>query len=351
MGKVAGAGNRPTNASLSYALPHLRTYVEITPSSAARDSWEPLARWPMDHEAQAIRAEDWDRPPRAPAASPGEATGSTAASATQKAVDLAPLALAEKGRARFLAHLQALKDGWGYRGSFVVRSGNGFPSDCGLASSASSFAALTTAAASALVSLTGSGRPRAADLAELSRRGSGSSCRSFFAPWALWTEAGALPLDLPARDLIHQTIVVSDLAKAVSSSEAHARVLSSALFDGRPARASFRLGLLIAALSGGAGGGLGEAGWRQAYAVAWAEFWDMHALFETSAPPFGYMAPGSLEAALYARDELWGAAGDGPIVTMDAGANVHFLFRRDQSTLAQQAARDLGGRFRVIASE
>ena len=325
MGKVKG--NQPTNMSVSYSLRHLRTYVELTLTNAVADSWEPLEAWTAEQSAVSVMAENWE----------AESALAPAASAP-----LASFALSEKGRARFLAHLQMLKEGWGHEGSFIVRSANGFPADCGLASSASSFAALTTAAALALTDLTRLARPRARDLAELSRRGSGSSCRSFFAPWGLWTDQGASAIDLPYGDLLHQTIVVSDAKKAVSSSAAHARVAASALFVGRPERANLRLGLLISALS--------SRDWKSAYEVSWSEFWDMHALFETCLPPFGYMTAGSIEVASYARD-LWSRVGDGPIVTMDAGANVHFLFRRDQKELFAQTAHELGARFQVIASD
>ncbi|NJL25701.1 MAG: hypothetical protein HC902_11360 [Calothrix sp. SM1_5_4] len=73
----------------------------------------------------------------------------------------------------------------------------------------------------------------------------------------------------------------------MSSSEAHLRVTSSALFAGRPERAQRRLRDLQAALLSCAGGEL--SAWREVFEICWAEFWDMHALFETSRPSFGYM--------------------------------------------------------------
>lgn len=61
----------------------------------------------------------------------------------------------------------------------------------------------------------------------------------------------------------------------------------------------------------------------------------MHALFETAQPPFGYMAPASLEILTKAR-QLWQNDNDGPIVTMDAGPNVHLLWRSEQKEQARR---------------
>lgn len=310
MGKVEGAGNRPTNSSLSYTLPHLRTIVELEIGSEEGeiDRWEPLA----EHEG---------RP-------------------------LSRLELSVRGRERFLAHLQVLKSRYGYRGGFTVRSANDFPSDCGLASSASSFAALTRAAVRALTDLTGKPLPDVAEMADWSRQGSGSSCRSFFSPWVVW-EADAVHAweSLGHQgDLLHQVVVVNEKTKAVSSSEAHRRVSSSALFRGRPERAAERMAALISALEANR--------WSDAFEIAWAEFWDMHALFETSRPSFGYMTSGSMDVLKFVRDEFWEREGDGPLVTMDAGPNVHLLFRPDAvgRAFAARIERMFGARFRVISS-
>ncbi len=144
------------------------------------------------------------------------------------------------------------------------------------------------------------------------------------------------------KNLRHQVVVIDSQVKEVSSSEAHRRVASSGLFEGRPARAEKRLADLMQAFRFG--------DWRKAYEVCWSEFWDMHALFETSEPNFGYMRPGTLEVLDYAK-KSWRDSGDGPLVTMDAGPNVHFLFRSDQDELRTKYFSDLQKRFRVFESE
>lgn len=303
MGKIPGASaNVPTNASLSYTLEHLRTFVRLTPTSRSDDRWAPLER-----------------------------------------EDLQPLRLSETGAARFLQHFKFLKAKWGIEESFVVESANNFPSDCGLASSASSFAALTLAAAEMFQLMKPT--PWGADLkmlSSLSRQGSGSSCRSLYTPWALWAEEFAEPVSLPYGQLIHQVVIVEDEKKQVSSSLAHRLVAESSLFPGRIERAQLRLRQLTESLQ--------KEDWAQSFRTVWAEFWDMHALFATAPEPFMYMTAGS-QLVLTDVLQLWKDQNDGPIVTMDAGANVHFLWRPDQREVARSWRQRWEEPFRVLGSE
>lgn len=276
MGKTETAVNKPANPSLSYTLDALRTFVTLEEGPS---EWHAL-----DGKLQ----------------------------------------LSEKGRAKFLAHLARLQDAWRIEGTFTVRSANDFPSDCGLASSASSFAALTEAAYRLKRAQDPAFHLTREALSGFSRLGSGSSCRSFFTPWAAWATDTAEAVALDLR-LDHAVVIVEDTVKSVSSSEAHVRVTSSALYRGRPERAAERLSQLTQALRTNA--------WREAFELCWAEFWDMHALFETSRPSFGYMTEGTLRTLARLR-EVWRREGDGPLVTMDAGPNVHVLLRQDQTERA-----------------
>ncbi len=301
------AKNIPTNTSLSFTLPHLLSYVQLEhDKTLSRDVWEPLK--------------------------------------TFEGKTFEPLALSEKGSTRFLAHLAMLKQHFGFEGFFHVRSANGFPSDCGLASSASSFAALTKVACEALSKLTNKPLPSVDQAANFSRLGSGSSCRSFFAPWSVWepSKVTDVPELASFGDLLHQVVVVDERVKAVSSSEAHQRVTTSELFLGRPERADKRVAEFVTALK--------KNDWRGAFEIAWAEFWDMHALFETSKPSFGYMTGGSLEVLNFVRDRLW-SEGEGPLVTMDAGPNVHLLYRNSDEgrAKARELAQFAQGRFQVFS--
>ena len=100
------------------------------------------------------------------------------------------------------------------------------------------------------------------------------------------------------------------------------------MFKGRPERANHRLELVKNLLNEKS-----LSSWEKLYEVCWQEFWDMHALFETSQPPFGYLTTGSIEVLNLTRN-LWQTFKDGPIVTMDAGPNIHFIWRQDQHSIA-----------------
>jgi diphosphomevalonate decarboxylase len=139
-------------------------------------------------------------------------------------------------------------------------------------------------------------------------------------------------VDLPFQDLIHKVILVDTTQKLVSSSEAHQRVRSSPLFAGRPERARQRLEDLLAAFR--------AEDWQKAFAITWDEFFDMHELFHTAEPSFGYMTPLSRQVLDIAR-AYWTRHKDGPLVTMDAGANVHLLYRQDQKRAALEIQSEI----------
>lgn len=270
MGKESGGANVAVNPSLSMTISTFRTSVEIERSSGP-DAWALL-----------------------PGSSP----------------------LRAESAERFLRFFTQLKLSQEIAGGFTVRSGNNFPSDAGLASSASSFAALTMAACQAFAEIKNQPPLPLEQQAMISRTGSGSSCRSFFGPWCAWegNAIGAVPSKLaPLVDLV---AVIDTGYKKISSSEAHKRVQSSPLFEGRPLRAQQRIKALKAALAGG--------DYKKTAEISWAELWDMHSLFHTSDTPFFYLSPLSMTVLRWSEDR-WEKRGHGPIATVDAGPNVHLL--------------------------
>lgn len=284
MGKEDTPSNLPMNASLSYTLPHLLTTVEIETSKQPEDRWEPFKNTPDFH------------------------TPSLSDAAIQ----------------RFLKHLSFLKQQFNYTGTFTVRSANNFPQGTGLASSASSFSALTRCAVTALSELTEKPLPPIQTQAAWSRQGSGSSCRSFYQPWALWEGNSVQELTLPYTELKHQVILIHTEEKEVSSSQAHQRIHSSPLYATRKARAELHLQNLLDALK--------KQEWKRAYEVCWKEFQDMHELFHTAQPSFRYITPEAADILETLRIQ-WEATQDGPLITMDAGPNIHLLYRTDQTAL------------------
>jgi diphosphomevalonate decarboxylase len=295
MGKTDAVSNKPTNMSISYTLDELKTYVRIQRADTLmEDIWAPYIR-----------------------------------------LDLMPIRLSEKGTEKFINFFQLLKKEFKLNGFYVIESANNFPSDCGLASSASSYAALTRCAHEVYLHENQSTAIKvnpytAKELSKLSQKGSGSSCRSFFTPWGLWHETGAEETKLNVADLKHMVILCDESVKAVSSSQAHTQVLTSDLFKGRPERANARFQELVSALRKPVDAN--HTQWKNVFQICWNEFWDMHTLFHTSRPPFMYMN-GHSQTALVDILGFWGKSGDGPIVTMDAGSNIHLLFRHDQDEL------------------
>ena len=299
MGKKDSENNTPINPSLSYTLNNLLSSVMLEKHSGKKDFWEPL-----------------DIP------------------------GALPFVLSNAAQERFLQHLSRLKTRANYSGGFIVRSSNNFPHSSGLASSASSFAALTRCAVLALSELTQTPVPSIETQAQLSRLGSGSSCRSFFSPWALWSGDTVKAIELPYKQLIHQVIVISHAEKKVSSSEAHQRITTSDLYTTRSQRAEQNLKVLLNAFE--------KLDWKGAYQICWREFQDMHMLFSSCKTPFSYMTDQTKEV-LIALQELWEREGDGPIVTMDAGPNIHILYRLDQTEIARKFKQDyLIGNYDVL---
>lgn len=300
MGKKNPKINLPANASLSYTLNNLRSEVSLELSNAKQDTWQPLNTSAMPK----------------------------------------PITLSTNAQTRFLKHLQYIKAKFNCQQNFVVRSNNNFPQSCGIASSASSFAALTKCATQAICDLTNTQAPSIEDQANLSRQGSGSSCRSFFSPWALWEEDKVKPIDLPFKEFHHQVVIVNKQEKHISSSAAHKLIENSPHYKGRTNRATNNLQALLQALK--------SNNWHSAYEVCWEEFQDMHNLFNTCGESFTYITPVTLKLLQRLKD-FWKATNDGPLITMDAGPNIHLLYRLDQTAMARAIqAEFFDGEFDVI---
>ena len=289
MGKNPNAAdlNRPTNPSLSFTLDHLRSRVEIESLSAGEDRW------------QSLQKEGW-----------------------------LALDLPSTGQKKFLDFFRKLKSAWGIQGSFLVKSANNFPAGAGIASSASSFAALTLATAQ----LSGNDFKKN-ELADWSRQGSGSSGRSLFSGYCQWDAQGFSSVGETWPRLSHDLIVLEESHKLVSSSEAHLLVRESSQFVGRLERVDQRMRDLYLSFAGG--------DWELLAQTVWDEFWDMHTLFHTCMPPFFYMTADSL-AALQNIQRISAEFGQGrPLITMDAGPNIHLLYLPHQAGLREKIREEL----------
>lgn len=284
MGKTSG--NFPVNPSLSYTLEHLVSGVEIELIKSEMDVWEPLS------------GNEW-----------------------------VPLSMSLKEQERFLSFFKRLKHQFNLKGFFKVRSGNNFPKSSGAASSASSFSALTQAVYYFALEKGCTKSLNTKDLALISRQGSGSSCRSFFAPWCLWDGDEIQSVSFPYEKLHHVLILCGEGEKKVSSSEAHQRVRTSPFFERRVDRAKNRLKTVMENVK--------NKNWAIIKKIVKEEFEDMHNLFETSRPSFSYYTEKSRQV-LKILNQFWEEKKDGPLMTMDAGPHIHLLYRMDQVSLRKE---------------
>ena len=305
--------NRAVNPSLSYTLPHFITQVRI--KKAPFDRWTPFEKSPFQNKYQFSDKLSLNRN------------------------------LSEKEQGRFLTFFKFLKNFFKIPGQYEISSENNFPKAAGIASSASSFCALTFAAYKLAVEKSLLEKKifkliTKQTLANLSRAGSGSSCRSFFSPWCIWNNYKIYLFNSSFESLDHQLILIDSAAKKVSSSLAHKRVKTSPQFKDRPDRAIKRMDALKSALS------IGD--WKSIFEVTKKEFLDMHSLFESSQTPFSYQNKTTFQI-IDLIDYFWKKRKDGPLITMDAGSNIHLLYKRDQRNLKTEINKDLS-KLKILSS-
>jgi diphosphomevalonate decarboxylase len=323
MGKKAGSANIPENGSLSMTLNDLCTYaeIELAPSASGADSFQWIAELPR------LRSIKFDLKPSVPS-------------------------LKGEGLEKVIRHLKRVREesvglfkefGLETRSeplSFTLRTANTFPQGSGIASSASAFAAITLSAAMACAKDSAkfektyeSNLGFRRRLSRISRAGSGSSCRSFEGPFVEWKEEDTVAVSSPAKELSHFVLVVSETEKRVSSSQAHLRIKSSPLWEGRVARVEERLISLRKALESG--------DLREVSKLAWSEAWEMHSLFHTAEEPFSYWEAQTMEALQFLTPYMSAQSSETPpIVTLDAGPNIHIIVESKQADLWRKRIRD-----------
>ncbi|MEZ4862447.1 MAG: diphosphomevalonate decarboxylase [Caldilineaceae bacterium] len=256
-------------------------------------------------------------------------------------ITLDGVTLDEQKAARLVRHLDRIRmlAGVNYRARVVSR--NNFPMASGIASSASGFAALTTAACTALGLALDPTR-----LSALARRGSGSASRSLFGGFVEWErghdDATSVAHQLyppdhwPLYDLV---AVVSGVEKSVSSEDGHRLAAGSPLNAGRIADIAMALEEVRAALAQRDLARLGPVIEQDALA--------MHAVMMTSTPALFYWQPGTLEVIQAVRE--WRAhEGITAYFTIDAGPNLHIICEADQVAVLNERLAALTSVQRVI---
>ena len=234
--------------------------------------------------------------------------------------------ISRQEQGKIFAHIDRLCRATGHDGAKLdIVSRNTFPAGCGIASSASGFAALTLAVAGALLeagdlaALAQAGYDRE-QLADLARLGSGSACRSLTGGFVHWQRGAAADgqkvTTCPGPELADTIVVLSDKPKVVSSSAGHQTAWTSPLFAARIAGLPERLNRMRRALAAGDAETFGPLLEQDAL--------DMHAVMLSSTPALNYFAPETAAFLAWIRRTrqetklpVW--------FTMDAGPNVHLI--------------------------
>lgn len=216
-----------------------------------------------------------------------------------------------------------------------INSVNSVPTGAGLASSASGFAALATAASKAYGL---PGDPRS--LSRLARRGSGSATRSILGNLVIWhpgdgddenADLTSYAESVPGPDLAMVICVVSGAQKAVSSRVAMADTIrTSPFFDGWVSSTQRDLVDMQQALAEGDYTRVGE--------ITESNALRMHAAINGNRPPVRYLAPTSV--AIF--DTIAQLRNDGLEVygTADAGPNVVALCQAKDLDATHAALRE-----------
>lgn len=219
--------------------------------------------------------------------------------------------------ARVSATLDQLRQRAELTTSALVKSENSFPTGAGIASSASAFAALVLAGATALGLCLSE-----QELSQLARIGSGSASRSIpggFVEWHPGTDhdsSYAVSIAGPEHwHLVDYVVLVSSQHKSVSSSRGHQLANTSPLQATRVADAERRLEICRKALLAKDFPTFAE--------VVEQDSNLMHSVMMTSTPPLYYWAPGTVEIISAVRE--WREEGLQVCFTIDAGPNVHVL--------------------------
>ena len=263
--------------------------------------------------------------------------------AATDAITLDGTPLDARKAARLVRHLDRIRALAGIDWRVRVVSQNNFPMASGIASSASGFAALTTAACHALgLDLTPT------RLSALARRGSGSASRSLFGGFVEWErghdDATSVAHQLYPADhwaLYDVVAVVSGAEKAVSSEQGHGLAASSPLNAGRVASVPHALDVVRAAITQRDLARLGPVIEQDALA--------MHAVMMTGNPGLFYWQPGTL--AIIQAVHAWRAQ-DGlqAYFTIDAGPNIHILCEEAELAAVQARLATLAAVQQVIVS-
>lgn len=249
----------------------------------------------------------------------------------------------ENARKRVEKHLDALRARFETDRFARVDSRNNFPMGTGIASSASAFAALTTAACAAI----------GADVSErelsiLSRLGSGSAARSIPSGFVEWqagdSHESSYAESLAPADhwkLVDLIAIVSREHKQIGSSAGHETAASSIFQPARVATAAERMTSVKTAIL--------RRDFERFADVVEEDSNLMHGVMMTSRPPLFYWEPLSL--AIMEGVRRWRQDENLMVCyTLDAGPNVHCICGEGDAVAVTTRLRELCGEIEILRS-
>ena len=248
------------------------------------------------------------------------------------------LSLNDVEKKKYIDFAKKVSGQLGIKSCFLIKSGCDFPVSCGIASSAASFAALTACLVNAASYLVKDFEIDFNFMVSISKHGSGSSVRSFLNNWVVW-DGSIKNIESNFKNCRHKEVTVCSAKKEISSSNAHKLVKTSLLYENRNKRALHRFNVIQDALI--------KKDWQSIFKYSWQEFWDMHSLFHTADPFFSYIKPDTM----YVLDQVqlfWQKNKDGPVVTLDAGSNIHFIYRNDQDIMINNFLDNFRDKYLVL---
>lgn len=212
----------------------------------------------------------------------------------------------------------------GHKEYSYISSTNNFPSGSGIASSASGFAALATAAAAAY-GLTLDEQ----NLSALARRGSGSACRSIPGGFVEWfpgdsTDTSYASSIAPPEhwDLMDLVVIVDPSHKTTGSSEGHTIAPTSPLQSSRVKDTPRRLNQCRKAIL--------EKDFFALANIVEQDCLMMHTVMMTSSPGLFYWKPATLD--VIQKTVALRERGLPVFYTIDAGPNVHIITTSEHVT-------------------
>lgn len=212
--------------------------------------------------------------------------------------------------------------------SICIHSSNSFPHSTGIASSAAAFATIAAVLLKAAQGETDE-HTFLQTASHLARLGSGSACRSFYGPYALWGSLESLPnssneFAIPILD-IHENfahmkdaiVIVEDQPKQVSSTVGHGLMKNHPYATARFEDANKHCEEMLEVLKYG--------NFESFISITEREALSLHAMMMTSGDYYMLMKPSTIQV-IESVMQFRKSTGLPVCFTLDAGPNVHILY-------------------------